>query len=49
MLYMFKNWLRKLRCEHEYSYLCSGENEHWIFRFYKCKNCGKTKTENIGA
>ena len=48
MLHIFKNWLKKLRCTHEYNYLCSGENAYTIFRFYKCKHCGKTKIENIG-
>jgi hypothetical protein len=48
MLNIFKNFLKKLKCKHEYEYLCSGENSYTTYRFYKCKECGKTKIENMG-
>lgn len=47
MLHILKNWIKKKRCKHEDKYLCSGENEYWIFRFYKCDYCGRTRIEEI--
>lgn len=49
MLKILKNWIRKHKCKHEYEYLCSGESTYNSYRFYKCKCCGKSKIENMGA
>jgi hypothetical protein len=45
MIKILKNWIKKTKCKHDYTYLCSGENSEYKFRFYKCKLCGKTCIE----
>lgn len=47
MLNILKNWIKRFKCKHEYQYLCSGESTYMVYRFNKCKYCGKSMIESF--